>query len=91
MSLRRSVGDLVARLEPTAERLGCLDELGGINSILDRGTSATRQREIFSQTHDLSRVVDSLVDEMRTGTPRPLPDDTMVGGAPVHGDPLAGE
>jgi carboxylate-amine ligase len=91
MSLRRSIGDLVERLSPTAERLGCLDDLNGINSILERGTSAVRQREVFAETRDLSKVVDLLVEEMQTGTPHPLPDGTLVGGTVVHGDPLSGE
>jgi carboxylate-amine ligase len=74
VSLRRSIADLVERLEPTAERLGCLDELRHINDIMARGTSATRQREVYQRTGDLSAVVDSLVEEMRTGVPCPASD-----------------
>ena len=91
ISLRRSIGDLVEKLEPCARNLGCHDELMGIPRILERGTSATRQREVFSETKDLSRVVDSLVEEMRTGKPHPLPDDSFAGGGPVHGDAIKGE
>ena len=91
VSLRRSIGDLVERLEPTAEALGCLDDLRGVNDILVRGTSSTRQREVFAETKDLSKVVDSLVEEMRTGKPRPLPDDDLIGGVAGQGDPLLGE
>lgn len=91
MSLRRSLGDLVEQLEPTAERLGCLDELRGVNDILERGTSSTRQREVFADTKDLSKVVDSLVEEMITGSVRPLPDGNLIGGVVNHGDPLPGE
>jgi carboxylate-amine ligase len=71
LSLRRSIGDLVEKLEPTAERLGCLDELHNVNEIMARGTSASRQREVYQRTGDLSAVVDSLVEEMRTGVPCP--------------------
>jgi glutamate---cysteine ligase / carboxylate-amine ligase len=91
MSLRRSIGDLVERLSPVAERLGCLDDLNGINTILERGTSAVRQREVFAETRDLSKVVDLLVNEMKTGTPRALKDGSLIGGTVVHGDPLPGE
>ncbi len=91
ISLRRSIGDLVERLENNAHNLGCYDELMGINRILERGTSATRQREVYSDTKDLSRVVDSLVEEMRTGKPRPLPDSDLAGVTPVHGSALRGE
>jgi glutamate---cysteine ligase / carboxylate-amine ligase len=91
ISLRRSIGDLVGRLAQTAERLGCLEDLQRVNGMLERGTSATRQREVYEQTRDLSRVVDSLVDEMREGSPFPLGDNDLVGGTVVHADRLAGE
>jgi carboxylate-amine ligase len=91
MSLRRSIGDLVERLEPVAEKLGCLEELMGINQMLERGTSATRQREVHSRTKDLSAVVDALVDEMKTGKPLPLVGRQLPGGTVDHGTPIAGE
>jgi glutamate---cysteine ligase / carboxylate-amine ligase len=91
ISLRRSIGDLVELLEPTAERLGCLSELQQINAILDRGTSATRQREVYARHGDLSKVVDALVEEFREGKPRPLPDHDLPGGTVVHGSPIRGE
>jgi carboxylate-amine ligase len=91
MSLRRSLGDLVETLAPIAERLGCSEDLARVTEILDRGTSATRQREVFSETRDLSRVVDSLVEELKTGKPRPLPDHSMIGGGAFQGSPMRGE
>lgn len=91
MALRRSIVDVIDRLTPIAERLGCNEELRGIHRIMDRGTSATRQREVHRATGDLSKVVDLLVDELRTGTPRPLPDGDLIGGVPQQGDRLAGE
>ncbi|MEA2447597.1 MAG: glutamate---cysteine ligase / carboxylate-amine ligase [Actinomycetota bacterium] len=91
ISLRRSIGDLVEKLEPCSQRLGCYEELMGINSILERGTSATRQREVFGETKDLSRVVDALVEELKTGKPKPLANRDLIGGTPVHGDPMRGE
>jgi hypothetical protein len=59
--------------------------------MLERWTSATRQREVYSETKDLSAVVDLLVEEMKTGQPRGLPDRDMVGGTVVAGTPLEGE
>lgn len=91
LSLRRSIGDLVDQLEPIAERLGGVDDLRGINDMLERGTSATRQREVYGESRDLSKVVDLLVEEMQTGSPRPLPNGRLPGGTRAHGDPLAGE
>jgi hypothetical protein len=35
--------------------------------------------------------VDSLVDEMKSGKPRPLPDHDLVGGTPETPTPLRGE
>ena len=90
MSLRRSIGDLVERLETTAEQLGCRDDLMGVNAILERGTSATRQREVYGRDRDLSKVVDLLVNELQEG-PAPLPDTDLPGGTVVRGDKLAGE
>ena len=91
VSLRRSISDLVARLQPIARNLGCERDLLRVNEILERGTSATRQREVFDKTRDLSAVVDSLVEEMKTGSPAPLPDGDLAGGVPVHGTPMRGE
>jgi carboxylate-amine ligase len=91
ISLRQSIVDLVENLRQTAERLGCEDDLEYVNDILARGTSATRQREVFLATHDLTAVVDALVEEMITGAPVPLPDDELVGGAVVHGNALPRE
>jgi glutamate---cysteine ligase / carboxylate-amine ligase len=91
LSLRRSIGDLVERLEPISERLGGIEDLRRVNDMLERGTSATRQREVYSETRDLSKVVDLLVEEMNTGSPRPLPDSRLPGGTAARADQLAGE
>jgi glutamate---cysteine ligase / carboxylate-amine ligase len=91
MALRRSIGDLVERLHPMAEKLGCLEDLNYINRILERGTSATRQREVFTEAHDMSAVVDALVEEMRTGSPRPAPHADFSGPFIERGDRLSDE
>jgi carboxylate-amine ligase len=91
LSLRRSIGDTIEMLEPFAEKLGCHEDLCRVNDMLERGTSATRQREVYAKSRDMSDVVDSLVEEMLSGKPRPLPDSDLVGSTVVHGDPLPGE
>jgi carboxylate-amine ligase len=91
MALRRSLNEVVEKLAPTAEKLGCLRELGGVQDILERGTSSTRQREVFAETHDLSAVIDSLVEEMRTGTPCPPRESSLPSGVGAQGDPIRGE
>ena len=91
MSLRRSLGDLIEKLEPTAEKLGCCDDLLRVNDILERGTSATRQREVFARTKDISAVVDSLVDEFKNNRINPLPDQHLIGGGFFPPDGIKGE
>jgi carboxylate-amine ligase len=59
---------LLSRLEPVADRLGCLDELMGIETMLDRGASYQRQLAVSGQNNgDLKAVVRSLVGELRDG------------------------
>jgi carboxylate-amine ligase len=61
---------LLVTLEPVAERLGCVDELAGIDEIVRRGPSYQRQRRV-AEANDgrLDAVVASLVEEMRAGRP----------------------
>ncbi|OLT53496.1 glutamate--cysteine ligase [Cellulosimicrobium sp. CUA-896] len=65
-----AVGRLLVDLEPVAARLGCLDELDGVRTILRRGASYQRQRAV-ARRHggELDAVVRSLVAEMRAGRP----------------------
>ncbi|WKG09252.1 glutamate--cysteine ligase [Nocardia sp. PE-7] len=57
--------DLLTRLEPTAKRLGCVDELAAVGDILRHGASYQRQRRIAAQTQgDMVAVVDALVREL---------------------------
>ncbi|WP_141014417.1 glutamate--cysteine ligase [Nocardioides sambongensis] len=62
------LADLVPRLMPVAERLGCAAELASVLDILDRGPSYMRQRRVAEASGgDLVAVVDSVVQELRTG------------------------
>ncbi|MBD8080477.1 glutamate--cysteine ligase [Cellulosimicrobium arenosum] len=65
-----AVSRLLTELEPTAARLGCLDELDGVRTILRRGASYQRQRAV-ARRHggELDAVVRSLVAEMRARRP----------------------
>ncbi len=60
--------ELIARLEPVAERLGCLEELQGLHAILERGASYQRQLAV-AEAHGGSTkaVVAHLVSELRDG------------------------
>ena len=56
------LADLVERLAPTAERLGCPAELAAVNDVVARGASYQRQRRVAERTGgDLVAVVDSVV------------------------------
>jgi carboxylate-amine ligase len=65
------IADLLERLEPVARRLDCVDELRGVETILQYGPSYQRQRAVAKQHNgSLKAVVASLVAEMRDGIPR---------------------
>ncbi len=62
------LADLLVRLEPVAERLGCAAELASVADIPVRGASYQRQRAVSERTdQDLVSVVDSVVAELRAG------------------------
>jgi carboxylate-amine ligase len=57
--------DLLTRLEPVADRLGCADELRSVQEIPRAGASYQRQRKVAEATAgDLVAVVDSVVREL---------------------------
>jgi carboxylate-amine ligase len=63
--------DLLARLEPIADRLGCVEELYGLERIIAGGASYQRQLAVAAQAEgDLRAVVGSLVHELRESVPR---------------------
>ena len=60
--------DLLERLAPVADRLGCSEELAQVARIPERGASYQRQRAVAERTGgDLVAVVDSVVRELRDG------------------------
>ncbi|NYD43131.1 glutamate--cysteine ligase [Nocardioides panaciterrulae] len=62
------LAELLVRLEPVAERLGCSAELAAVADIPRRGASYQRQRAVAERTGgDLVAVVDSVVRELRAG------------------------
>ncbi len=68
LPVRQSLLDLADELMPIARRLSCADELAGIDRVLAIGASYQRQRAIAEASGgDLTKVVDSLVEEMATG------------------------
>ena len=62
--------DLLNRLEPTARRLGCADELAAVADIPRRGANYQRQRQTAAAAQgDLIAVVDALVQELNNSGP----------------------
>jgi glutamate---cysteine ligase / carboxylate-amine ligase len=60
------LADLLVRLEPVAERLGCTAELASVADLVARGASYQRQRAVAEASEgDLVAVVDSVVRELR--------------------------
>jgi len=68
--VRDAVVRLLHELEPTAARLGCLDELDDVRTILRKGAGYQRQRAVARRNGgELGPVVESLVAELRAGRP----------------------
>ena len=65
--LREAIGEMLEMVQPMAERLGCADELEAAYALMDRGPSYVRQRQVVAAGGTLVDVVDSLVDELKTG------------------------
>ena len=66
--LREALAELVTELRPTAERLGCTEQLDLVNDVVAGGASYHRQRAVAAASGgDLTAVVDSLVAEFETG------------------------
>lgn len=76
--LRQAILDLADDLAPVARRLSCADELARVEQLLQIGASYQRQRAMAEASGgDLTRVVDGLLDEMKTGVL--VPSDRQPG------------
>ncbi|MFI0433154.1 MAG: glutamate--cysteine ligase [Candidatus Nanopelagicales bacterium] len=65
------LADLLERLAPVAQRLGCQDELALVATILDGGASYAKQRAVAAEADgDLRPVVDLLVAELSASLDR---------------------
>ena len=60
---RDVVRRLVERCRPYAEQLNCAEELEGVTDIVEHGSGATRQREVFERTGDMTEVVRYLIEQ----------------------------
>jgi len=57
--------DLVERLKPHAQDLGCENELEGVLEIVEGGTGSQRQREVYEASGDFLDVVAFLIEGTR--------------------------
>lgn len=62
------IEDTLEQLQPTAQELGCSEELADIHTIVERRPSADRQRLVFQERGSLEDVVHSLRAELRSDT-----------------------
>jgi carboxylate-amine ligase len=65
--LRFLIEEVLTLVEDVADRLGTLEELEHVRTILKKGTSADRQLREFQETDSLEAVLDLLVEETATG------------------------
>jgi carboxylate-amine ligase len=57
--------NVIALLTPNADELGCRAELESVADLLERGTGAHRQLEVFERTGDLAGLVAEMADRTR--------------------------
>jgi carboxylate-amine ligase len=68
--VRAALLELALDLRPTAERLGCVEELARVEQVVAHGASYQRQRRVAEAAGgDLHAVVDSLLAEFAAGRP----------------------
>lgn len=63
--IREDIERLLEILKPVSVSLGCAQELSHVWEILQQGSSASRQRRIFSETNSLKAVTQSLITELK--------------------------
>ena len=61
--------EMVGELQGVAKRLGCVDELNLVATIVENGAAYQRQRAVYEATGDWRGAVDQAVDELRAGHP----------------------
>lgn len=60
--------ELLEFIDDVVDELGSRKEIEGIRRILEKGTGADRQLEVFEKTHSLQKVVDFITEETLVGT-----------------------
>lgn len=73
--------ELLNFVDDVVDELGSREALQHIYTILDRGTDADRQLQVFAETNDLKAVVDDMCDRTLEGIDLSLADDLMASGS----------
>lgn len=66
---RKLVEELLELVRESAEELGCTEEIEYARTIMERGTGADRQLQVYRETGSLEAVVDYIVEETKHGVP----------------------
>ena len=75
---RSLIGEYLEFVDDMLDELDSREEVAYVRTILKNGTGADRQLKIFTQTNDLKKVVDYMVEETRAGLELPSPAATPV-------------
>jgi carboxylate-amine ligase len=59
--VRRAAAELLARVGEHASELGCVDALGTIGELLEKGNGAKRQTLVYEANHDLQELMAEIV------------------------------
>ncbi len=65
VSAKDMARNLLAELREHAEELNCADELAGVEDLLDRGTGARRQLQVWEANEDMRELVLEIADRTR--------------------------
>lgn len=61
------INELLVFIDDVVDELGSRNEIDFINKMLEQGTGARRQLQVWNKTQDLSKVVDFIIKETNSG------------------------
>jgi carboxylate-amine ligase len=65
--VRDLILELLEFVDDVVDELGCREEIGYVERMLEMGTGADRQLRVWERTQDLKAVVDHIVEETHAG------------------------
>ena len=68
--MRELIRELLEFVDDVIDDLGSRKEIGHIHTILERGTSADDQLQVWRETSDVKAVVDRLIETTMENVPR---------------------